>query len=76
MLISNDLVPYMVAAIYVSRSVVDHAAGILDMAWGTHPISRGWSLYPFWLTVFPEKQDIFNAIPYSLIQIIKLQTRL
>lgn len=34
MLVLGDLMPYLPAAAYVSRSVSDHSLGILDVAWG------------------------------------------
>lgn len=63
MLVSNDLVPYVAAASYASRSVSDHSPGILDVEWGLRPTLKGWRLNPFWLTLFPEEHDIFMAVP-------------
>lgn len=63
MLVSTDLVPYLAAASYASRSVSDHSPGILDVEWGLRPTLKGWRLNPFWLTLFPEEHDVYTAVP-------------
>lgn len=54
MFVSPDLILYLVSASSASHSVSDHSPGILEVVWDARPISTGWHLNLFWLTIFPQ----------------------
>lgn len=62
MLVSTDLIHYLVTASYISHSVSDHSPSVLEVSWGARPVSSGWHLNQFWLILFPEEHDMYIAI--------------